>query len=651
MAELRERAILAKTGKLEVSDEDIQREYDRVAKNYDRPSERVRAAHILFSPFGKGPRPGPANTPEAEAARKEGEAKAMKRAEELYAKATAPGADFAALAREFSDGPSGPKGGDLGIFSKERMVPEFSEAAFALKPGEVSKPVVTKFAHLIKLEIATARVPCRSRPEDHWDRLYNQRVHKGRRDLKQPRGSYTVDNLMAKTLPPPARPPRQDFQRRNRPWAVLRQALRAREAGGEPRRDAGGEPRRDARREPAANYDARRDHAPAQAGQRATVPMTVGRASSPARRSLALCMPGAAGRRDAGRRPWPSSGPCARAGTVETGTPAGTLQATGQAKPWREANLRAETGGRVQAIEAGGGQAGDVLVRVDGSRQSIAIDAATARVQASRDDLARAERHEARMAALVQTQSVSQAEADNAGHDVARARAGLAAAEADLRSARRAARDAVIRAPIPGVVTHRQVDVGDTLVPGAPLMDVVDLSRVRVRVGLSGRDLGRFDAGAPARLTVDDLGGAALTETRFISRPPRPTRPPGSSTWSRGGHPDQRARAGMVATVQSQPRAWEGARLVLREALTRRGGQLGVLDVRTARFVPVRTGMGRAWSPRRTRRGVVVAVCSTPSRTGWAEIDGQAGGQADGQADGQAGEVPVTTTAGVETAP
>ena len=142
----------------------------------------------------------------------------MKRAEELYAKATAPGADFAALAREFSDGPSGPKGGDLGIFSKERMVPEFSEAAFALKPGEVSKPVVTKFGvHLIKLEdrYGPGPLPLEALKDQLRDRLYNQRVHKGRRDLKQSlMGSYTVDNLMAKTLPPPARPPRQDFQRR-----------------------------------------------------------------------------------------------------------------------------------------------------------------------------------------------------------------------------------------------------------------------------------------------------------------------------------------------------------------------------------------------------------------------------------------------------
>ena len=125
-------------------------------------------------------------------------------------------------------------------------------------------------------------------------------------------------------------------------------------------------------------------------------------------------------------------------------------------------------------------------------------------------------------------------------------------------------------------------------------------------------------------------------------------------------NPDQRARAGMVATVQSQPRAREGARLVPREALTRRGGQLGVFDVGsgTARFVPVRTGgrdAGRVELLDGPDAGVVVAVSALHALADGVgvEIDGQAGGQVDGQADGQAGEVPVTTTtdAGVETSP
>jgi peptidyl-prolyl cis-trans isomerase C len=64
------------------------------------------------------------------------------------------GADFATLAKSKSTGPSGRSGGDLGYFQFKQMVPPFSEAAFSLKPGEITiEPVKTQFGwHVIKVE-------------------------------------------------------------------------------------------------------------------------------------------------------------------------------------------------------------------------------------------------------------------------------------------------------------------------------------------------------------------------------------------------------------------------------------------------------------------------------------------------------------------
>lgn len=64
------------------------------------------------------------------------------------------GADFAELAQERSTGPSGPNGGDLGYFTRGRMVPPFEQAAFGLEPGGyTADPVETQFGwHVIKLE-------------------------------------------------------------------------------------------------------------------------------------------------------------------------------------------------------------------------------------------------------------------------------------------------------------------------------------------------------------------------------------------------------------------------------------------------------------------------------------------------------------------
>jgi peptidyl-prolyl cis-trans isomerase C len=118
--------------------------------------EQVRARHILISTSPPEETPPQAGEQDKEAADKKAKPlskeEARKKAESILARVRK-GEDFAKLAGEFSDDGSKEMGGDLEYFSRGRMVPEFEQAAFALKPGEVSDLVETQYGfHIIKVE-------------------------------------------------------------------------------------------------------------------------------------------------------------------------------------------------------------------------------------------------------------------------------------------------------------------------------------------------------------------------------------------------------------------------------------------------------------------------------------------------------------------
>lgn len=218
IAELLERAILEADGTLTVTPAEIAEEYEKVKPNYTKDKERIRAAHILVRVGPEElPAPGePIPEPTAEQ-KKQWEDAALAKANEIYAKVTAEGANFEQIAIEVSEGPSARKGGDLGIFSADRMVEEFSDAAFALEAGEVSKPVKTKFGyHIIKVygKYPPGDLPREALEDQIIERLSARKLHQGRRDLKEKlMSTYEVKNIMEELLGPD---PRAERRRQNR---------------------------------------------------------------------------------------------------------------------------------------------------------------------------------------------------------------------------------------------------------------------------------------------------------------------------------------------------------------------------------------------------------------------------------------------------
>jgi peptidyl-prolyl cis-trans isomerase C len=165
--------LLHDTGKAALNDEAMHEVYDEAVKQMP-PEQEVHARHILV---------------QTEEEAKEIEAELKK------------GADFAALAKEKSKDPGAADGGDLGYFTKDQMVPEFSEAAFKLDKGQTSDPVHTQFGwHIIKVEDK------RTKPTPTFDevrgQIENYVAHKAQAELvANLRKSANIERL---DQPPPA---------------------------------------------------------------------------------------------------------------------------------------------------------------------------------------------------------------------------------------------------------------------------------------------------------------------------------------------------------------------------------------------------------------------------------------------------------------
>jgi peptidyl-prolyl cis-trans isomerase C len=177
-----------------VSDEALRKVYDEQIRPAGA-TEEVRARHILF-------RADPKDAKALEAAEQKARA-ALERIKK--------GEDFAAVAKELTEDPSGKEnGGDLDYFTKDQMVPEFANIAFQMQPGQISNPIRTPFGwHIIKLEDR------RNRPVPEFEKVRDQIaafvVRRAQTELiAQLRERAKIERLDAKgnvISPPPANAP------------------------------------------------------------------------------------------------------------------------------------------------------------------------------------------------------------------------------------------------------------------------------------------------------------------------------------------------------------------------------------------------------------------------------------------------------------
>lgn len=263
----------------------------------------------------------------------------------------------------------------------------------------------------------------------------------------------------------------------------------------------------------------------------------------------------------------------------------------------RQADLAAQTAGRVTAVEVDIDdrvRSGQVLLRLTAVEQQAGADTARAQLRAAQAAATEAEASYRRIAALAGGQYVSRAQLDQARAARDAAVAAREAARAQLAQAAQQSAYTVVRAPFDGVVSRRVVDPGESVAPGQPLLSLHAPGALRVEVQVPQSDAEAIRrAGPPTLLLADGRRVAAAQAVVFPAADP--------ATHSVGVRVQ-------LPTLADPPRPGSTAKVVFpiagtagrapvvtvpRDVLVQRGEVSGVYVVDDARVVLRQVRLGR----------------------------------------------------------
>ncbi len=165
---------------------------------------------------------------------------------------------------------------------------------------------------------------------------------------------------------------------------------------------------------------------------------------------------------------------------------------SGTFKANRELTLLSESQGRVLRVLTETGsrvKEGQVIAELDDEMLQSQFRLAEASLEKANRDVKKFE-------SLAKTEAVS-------AQQLQEVRLAALNAEANFVTTRKALNNTKIRAPFSGVVTKRHIEKGTLLMPGAPVIDLVDISRLRFQVNLSEKEINHLAVGAPVTLKAD----------------------------------------------------------------------------------------------------------------------------------------------------
>ncbi|HEY7681190.1 MAG TPA: efflux RND transporter periplasmic adaptor subunit [Gemmatimonadales bacterium] len=190
-----------------------------------------------------------------------------------------------------------------------------------------------------------------------------------------------------------------------------------------------------------------------------------------------------------------------------------SARASGTIQPDTTVEVKSQASGEILKVRVETGQvikSGDLMIQIDPRIPRNNVDQAQSNLEVAQARLANAKTQLDRSQALLQSQSITQAEYDQSALDYATAKAGVVTARVALQNAQITLAQTDVRAPITGTIIEMDVERGQiisspitTVGEGTVLLKMADLNRVQVSALVDETDIGKIQPGLPTSVTVD----------------------------------------------------------------------------------------------------------------------------------------------------
>lgn len=252
-----------------------------------------------------------------------------------------------------------------------------------------------------------------------------------------------------------------------------------------------------------------------------------------------------------------------------------TLSFTGNIEAVEETIISAKVAGRVSQVMVENGAAvaaGQPLVLLESQEYANLLTINRAALKKAEANLANTRANFQRFKELYEGKAISKKDFETAETGLNVAEADYNSAAASVANAEESMRNTTINSPLNGVVSNRNVNVGQVLSPGGPLMSVKDISSVYVLVNIEQKDLARITPGQQAKVKVDTYGDRKFDGVVEIINPAANKAARVFETKIKVNNPENLLKPGMFAKVEIKTGEAQEVLAVPQDTLTSKQG-------------------------------------------------------------------------------